>query len=52
MIDAREHIQQRRFAAPGFADKRHKLPVLNFQIDALQRREAACRVYVSLDHIL
>ena len=34
-LQARDHAQQGRFAATGWANKHHEFTVLNFQVDAV-----------------
>ena len=37
LLQAREQLEERRLAAPGRADDRHRLAVANLELDAVQR---------------
>jgi hypothetical protein len=50
-INARNHVDQRGFAAARFADNRHEFARSHRQVDALERGEIAGAAVVGLDDL-
>jgi len=52
LIDAGEHIQERRFATARLANHGHEFTLLKAGADAFQRREVAGGSLVNFDNVL